>query len=69
MKRLFILTLAIFLYLWQPLPALAWNGAVLPSDYASQAKLVAQKQAVLAGYRLADLLEKIYSTNIISQPT
>ena len=36
------------------------DGAVLPPDYAIQAKLVARKQIVLAGYRLADLLEQLY---------
>jgi S1/P1 Nuclease len=36
------------------------DGAVLPPDYIDKAKTVAQKQAVLAGYRLADLLEQLY---------
>lgn len=36
------------------------DGAVLPPDYIDKAKTVAQKQAVLAGYRLANLLEQLY---------
>ncbi|BAU66112.1 hypothetical protein STA3757_35140 [Stanieria sp. NIES-3757] len=36
------------------------HGEVLPPDYIDKAKLVAQKQVVLAGYKLADLLEQIY---------
>lgn len=36
------------------------DGAVLPLDYIDKAKTVAQKQVVLAGYRLADLLEQLY---------
>ena len=36
------------------------NGAVLPPNYIGQAKIVAQKQVVLAGYRLADLLAQLY---------
>lgn len=36
------------------------NGEVLPSDYPSTAQTVAQKRIVLAGYRLADLLEQLY---------
>jgi hypothetical protein len=36
------------------------NGRVLPSDYSGIALIVAQKRIVLAGYRLADVLEQIY---------
>jgi hypothetical protein len=35
------------------------NGKVLPSDYNSTTQTIAKKQIILAGYRLADLLEKI----------
>lgn len=34
------------------------DGAVLPDDYKSRAEPIAIKRAMLAGYRLADLLSK-----------
>jgi hypothetical protein len=35
------------------------DGAVLPDNYASTAKSVAERQATLAGYRLADVLKTL----------
>ena len=35
------------------------DGDVLPDHYASTCKSVAEQQAVLAGYRLADLLKSL----------
>lgn len=37
------------------------NGAVLPSDYINTARPVAERRAVLAGYRLADMLAQMFS--------
>jgi len=36
------------------------NGAVLPSDYVATVKPIAERRLVLAGYRLADLLEQSF---------
>ena len=36
------------------------NGTVLPSDYATSAKTVAERQIVLAGYRMADVMRKLF---------
>jgi S1/P1 Nuclease len=36
------------------------NGTVLPPDYASSAKAVAERQLVLAGYRMADAIKKLF---------
>lgn len=38
------------------------DGAVLPDDYKSRSEPIAIKRAVLAGYRLADLLEIMLTT-------
>ncbi len=36
------------------------NGTVLPTDYASSVKPVAESQIVLAGYRMADVMQKLF---------
>lgn len=36
------------------------NGTALPSDYASSAKSLAESQIVLAGYRMADYVKKLF---------
>jgi S1/P1 Nuclease len=36
------------------------NGTVLPSDYASSAQLLAESRIVLAGYRMADFIKKMF---------
>ena len=36
------------------------NGTVLPSDYAASAKAVAERQIVLAGYRMADGMRELF---------
>ncbi|OWY63973.1 hypothetical protein B7486_49880 [cyanobacterium TDX16] len=36
------------------------SAPVLPSDYASSAQAVGERRAVLAGYRLADLLQQVF---------
>jgi S1/P1 Nuclease len=36
------------------------NGIALPSDYASSAKPVAERQVTLAGYRMADVMKKLF---------
>ncbi|URD53539.1 S1/P1 nuclease [Chroococcidiopsis sp. CCNUC1] len=36
------------------------NAPVLPSDYASSAQAVGERRAVLAGYRLSDLLQQVF---------
>ena len=36
------------------------NGTVLPSNYIDGAKPVAERRAVLAGYRIADLLKVLF---------
>ena len=35
------------------------NAAVLPSGYAAVARKIADRRMILAGYRLADLLQRI----------
>jgi hypothetical protein len=35
------------------------NGAVLPDDYPANSKSIAERQVVLSGYRLADLLKAL----------
>ena len=35
------------------------HGAVLPDGYATEAKSVAERRAVLAGYRLADMIKQL----------
>ena len=39
------------------------NGVVLPADYASTTKPLAERRMVLAGYRLADVLTQIAGAN------
>jgi hypothetical protein len=36
------------------------NAPVLPSDYPSSAQAVGERRAVLAGYRLSDLLQEVF---------
>ena len=36
------------------------SASVLPRDYLNTAKRVAERRAILAGYRLADLLQQVF---------
>src|SRR6266568_5396436 len=51
---------------YKPLPALDGTSnhpVVLPSNYAGQARNLGEKQAALAGYRLADTIKAIIAAN------